>query len=256
MAFWGNLTAAARLAWDYVGFTREPLTLEQSVQLVREHLARREEHFLANLERVVVNNPRSPYRRLFEYAGCELGDVRHSVQQHGLEGALQRLQQAGVYLTYEEFKGGRETVRGSKRFHLQEQDFDNPLVRAQLISRSGGTTGRSTSSTPRSTVHRRREQQDIAVLNRSWSPSFTDSSLGRCSSRYHRLHAAGPSYEATSTHSGTLVLAHSHWGRFGAHARHRRPAGPAGVGASDGLSLLASGARALGPGPPGSPLDD
>ena len=73
MAFWGNLTSGARLAWDYVGFVREPLTIEQSVQLVRERLARREEYFLTNLERVVFNNPKSPYRRLFAYAGCELG---------------------------------------------------------------------------------------------------------------------------------------------------------------------------------------
>ena len=109
MAFWGNLTVGARPAWDFVGYVREPLTLEQSVELMREHLARREERFLANLERVVFNNTRSPYRGLFAYAGCDLGDIRHSVQQHGLEGALRRLQAAGVYLT------STRSSRGSRR---------------------------------------------------------------------------------------------------------------------------------------------
>ena len=146
MSIFANIRSAARLAWGLRSLVRHPFTLEQCVQMVRERLARREDHFLDNVERLIFRHPASPYRLLFDLAGCELGDVAAILRTDGLDGTLERLREAGIYLTYEEFKGKKETVRGGKTFLFHESDFNNPLVRATVTARSGGTVGPSTSS--------------------------------------------------------------------------------------------------------------
>ncbi|MBI4213654.1 MAG: hypothetical protein HY534_05025 [Chloroflexi bacterium] len=131
------------MAWDLVGFLKAPMSPSQCIALVKGQLVRREGNLLHVIESLVFHNPRSPYLPLLRYAGCELGDVRAMVQKEGVEGALRRLQEAGVYLTYEEFKGRTEIVRGSRRFHFRERDFDNPAVRAHFRTSSSGSTGQS-----------------------------------------------------------------------------------------------------------------
>lgn len=137
----GNLISGARVGADLAGFLRHTMTREQAVELVRRQLARRDVLFLESLERSVFRNPRSPYLRLLNAAGLGLEDVRRLVLQQGLEGALGRLQERGVYLSYEEFKGRREVVRDGLRFQCQERDFDNPSGRPQITASTGGTTG-------------------------------------------------------------------------------------------------------------------
>lgn len=66
------------------------------------------------------------------------------VGEHGLEGALSHLAASGVYVTFDEFKGRREAVRGSARFAFAEADFDNPLLAPHFEVRSGGTRGPAT----------------------------------------------------------------------------------------------------------------
>src|SRR5436190_10251825 len=99
-----------------------PLTLEGSIALVKDHLAHREDWFLSNAERLVYSRPDSPWAALLGHAGCELDDLRLSVRRLGLEGALHELREAGVYLTYEEFKGKRVVVGGGRTFHFKERD--------------------------------------------------------------------------------------------------------------------------------------
>ena len=140
-----NAAAAARLSWDFLRIFHRPRSFEESFALVRAQLPRRDDLFLRWVERHVYENSGSPYRPLLDLAGCEYRDLERSVRQDGLEGALRRLKANGVYFTYEEFKGHTTLVRGSLTLELDNTAFDNPTVSAHIVSRSGGTTGRSVS---------------------------------------------------------------------------------------------------------------
>ena len=104
----------------------------------------RDQAFLRMVEGAVFGHPLSPYLRLFRAAGCELGDVKKLVAEEGVEGTLQHLRRAGIYVTFEEFKGRTPAVRGSQAFAFQDRDFDNPLITAHFHSSSGGTHGAPT----------------------------------------------------------------------------------------------------------------
>jgi hypothetical protein len=134
----------ARLARDFPGFLRMPVTVETAATLVRARLERREDSFIRMAERMIYPHPRSPYLQLLRAAGCEFGDLKTLVDREGLDRALVRLADAGVYLTFDEFKGRREAVRGRQRFAFAEADFDNPWGRQHFEIRSGGTRGPGT----------------------------------------------------------------------------------------------------------------
>lgn len=61
------------------------------------------------------------------------------VRQQGLEPTLEALRDAGVYVSFEEFKGYKETVRGGQTFRFTQRDFDNPFRGAELKVLTGGT---------------------------------------------------------------------------------------------------------------------
>src|SRR5215468_5698283 len=92
---------------------------------VHERMARRTDNFLRLVERSVYGVPRSPYLALLKLAGCELGDLRALVHDKGLEGALLELRTAGVYVSYEEFKGRKPIVRDGFMLPVTPRDFDN-----------------------------------------------------------------------------------------------------------------------------------
>jgi hypothetical protein len=131
----------ARFGRGLARFLAEPITPEQAHRIIAGRLERREASFLTMLERTVFRYPRSPYRRLFQAAGCELDDVRDLVAQHGVDGALRRLRHAGVFVEFEEFKGTKPAVRGSRTFRFLSSDFDNPLVHPHYVVPSGGSRG-------------------------------------------------------------------------------------------------------------------
>jgi hypothetical protein len=144
MSLFGQAAAYWRLAWGLKGFLREPLTLEQSREIIRQGLQNREQSLLVMVKRTIFDNEASPYLKLFELAGCEYGDLEKMVRSDGVEAALHKLGEAGVYLSYEEFKGKKEVVRGGKVFKFKESDFDNPFLVRHLeasssASRSAGT---------------------------------------------------------------------------------------------------------------------
>jgi hypothetical protein len=122
-------------------FLAEPITPEQAWRAILTRLARREETFLGLLESAVFGYARSPYRKLFPAAGCELGDVCALVAREGLEPTLVRLRDAGVFVSFEEYKGATPAVRGSQTFHFLENDFDNPLLRPAYLASTGGSRG-------------------------------------------------------------------------------------------------------------------
>jgi hypothetical protein len=140
-----DLGKLARVTRDFPSFLRTPIDPAQAARVIEERLATRAERFMGLAERTIYRNPASPYRRLLEAAGCELGDLERLIAREGLEGTLAALLRSGVYLTFDEFKGRREVVRGSLRLLCAEETFDNPLVAPHIEAWSGGTRSPGTS---------------------------------------------------------------------------------------------------------------
>jgi len=141
MGILSDIHGLIRLAYNLKPFLREPLSVEGAKAYVQERLCNRDALFVKMVERAVFANPRSPYLKLFRMAGCGLGDVSTLVKNEGVEGALERLLQAGIYVTFEEFKGRAAARRGSQTFEWNDADFDNPAIRTHFNSTSGGTRG-------------------------------------------------------------------------------------------------------------------
>jgi hypothetical protein len=134
----------ARLARDLPRYLRSPMSPETAKQRFRDGLATRAQRLSTIVERGIYGYSRSPYLKLLRAAGCELGDFKSLLSRDGVEQTLSHLADRGVYLTYEELKGHRETVRGSQRIEFRQQDFDNPLVRPHVLLYTGGSGGRPT----------------------------------------------------------------------------------------------------------------
>jgi hypothetical protein len=137
-----------KAAFAYAGFLRglpaflrQRLTEADARAIVQRRLAERQSNFLASLERAVFDNEGSPYHKLMNVAGCSPGDVRELVAAEGVEGTLRALREAGVYVSFEEFKGTRPIVRGSQRVDVRPEEFDNPRVSHYHAVSTGGSTG-------------------------------------------------------------------------------------------------------------------
>jgi hypothetical protein len=66
------------------------------------------------------------------------------VRLNGIEATLDKLYQAGVYLSIDEFKGRKETIRGSQRFYFDNKHFDNPYLAGHMEGSSSGTRSSGT----------------------------------------------------------------------------------------------------------------
>jgi hypothetical protein len=132
---------AIRLLRDLPPFLRTQLTFEEARARVQQRLARREQRFLDLVQKTIYEYPRSPYLRLLRHAGCEPGDFKALVPREGIEGTLTILARQGVYLTFDELKGRRVTVRGSARFTFAPQDLDHPTMVPHWMAYTGGTGG-------------------------------------------------------------------------------------------------------------------
>ncbi len=122
-------------------FLRRRLTLDEARDTVRRQIESREQRFLRILERSVYAYPASPYLALLQMAGCDFGDVQEMVQRKGLEETLRALREAGVFVTFEEFKGRKPIVRHGREIPVQARDFDNPVARRDFAYQTGGSTG-------------------------------------------------------------------------------------------------------------------
>jgi hypothetical protein len=131
----------ARLPFALRRFSQHRLTLDEAEAIVRERMEHREENFLRIVERCIYGCPASPYRPLLAQARCGLGDLRALVSQKGVEGALRDLRGAGVYVTYEEFKGRKPIIRDGIELKVAARDFDNPFAHHDLMLETGGSTG-------------------------------------------------------------------------------------------------------------------
>ena len=131
--------ATARYLGQLARFLRRPLHASEARFQIETMRGRRAQSFLALLERGVYANPRSPYRALLARAAIGADDVARAVRRDGVEGALERLYEAGVTLSLEEFKGRRPIVRPGLELHARPEDFDNPLVARVLAAQTGGS---------------------------------------------------------------------------------------------------------------------
>jgi hypothetical protein len=144
MSLLADLKMYARFAWGLRGFLRHTITLEEAKAIVRQRMAEREANFLRLVEKGIFGYPRSPYLPLLKLAQVELGDIQNMVRDKGLEDTLQALREAGVYVTFQEFKGRKPIVRDGQVIPVQARDFDNPYLKPYYLTQSGGTTSAGT----------------------------------------------------------------------------------------------------------------
>ena len=147
MSIISDMVKYSRLAFGLRGFLRGTITLEESKQAITTRLQNRERHFLSLVQKGIYQNPKSPYLKLLQVAGCEFGDIESLVNREGIETTLQKLLAEGVYLSWEEFKGKREVVRGDSHFRFEERDFDNPFLPIYYQAQSSGSRSVGTRTT-------------------------------------------------------------------------------------------------------------
>lgn len=133
-----------RFAFGLRGFLRDPINAEWSWEVTRHRLAHREKNLLTVAKKCIYENERSPYLKLLRLAGCEYGDFEKMVCSDGIECALHKIREEGVYITIEEFKGRQEVARGGQVFRFRESDFDNPCQAGHLEASSGASRSAGT----------------------------------------------------------------------------------------------------------------
>ena len=80
------------------------------------------------MKKGIYGYKKSPYLKLLNLAQCEFPDIEQMVRTKGIEPTLRKLKEEGVYISFEEFKARKPTVRSGKTFHFKEADFDNPYL--------------------------------------------------------------------------------------------------------------------------------
>lgn len=140
--FTSTAKAYLNFALGLRSFLREKFTPDNIKETIRHELANREGNFLSTIRTNIFDHPTSPYLPLLDRAKITYGDIEELVAQHGLEGALSELYDAGVYVTFEELKGRIPIKRGDLEYHVDNSDFDSPNLRESFITQSGGSTGK------------------------------------------------------------------------------------------------------------------
>ena len=134
----------ARMAAGFRRFARTPLTREEAHAIVQRQLDRREETFLRLARRTIFDHPASPYGQLLRWAGCGPGDLEAEVRRRGLEPTLERLRDAGVSVSLDEFKSRTPICRQGLTIETCEADFDlRQPGSARITGRTSGSSGRS-----------------------------------------------------------------------------------------------------------------
>ncbi len=134
----------SRFAWGLRGFLRHPITLDEARAMIEQRMAEREANFLRLIERGIFAYPKSPYLPLMKLAGCEIGDIKNLLRARGLDKTLHSLRDAGVYISFEEFKGRKPVVRGGQIIPINAHSFDNPFLSSSYKTETSGTTGAQT----------------------------------------------------------------------------------------------------------------
>lgn len=126
------------------GFLEDTLNSQECIRGIKERMVNREENFLKTLKKCIYEYHKSPYLKLLKAAKIDYEGVKSSVATSGIEGALQLLENEGIYLSLDEVKGRKDTVRKNLRVRFNESDFNNPFTSPAFYIRSGGTMSRGT----------------------------------------------------------------------------------------------------------------
>jgi hypothetical protein len=131
---------AARLVGGLPRFLRQPrLGAAAGRRILESGLRRRSQIFLELVRRGVYEHAASPYLPLLRQAGITYDDCARLVGEHGIERMLDRLYDAGVHVTLDEFKGRRPIQRGRLTVATEGRAFDNPLLTRHYEARTGGS---------------------------------------------------------------------------------------------------------------------
>jgi hypothetical protein len=144
MRILSDIKAYGRFAWGFRDFLENPLSLEDAKAILRQGLRERETNFLNLVEHGIYGYPNSPYLSLLKLARCELGDIQNMVKNNGLENTLRTLREAGVYVSFEEFKCRKPIERNGKSISVTMRDFDNPLLSRHFEVRTSQSRGLGT----------------------------------------------------------------------------------------------------------------
>lgn len=139
-------TRLARLGLTLRGFLASRIDLETARAQLRQRMDDRESNFLRTVSRLVHDVPSSPYSELLRWAGCTPGDLEQTVRSQGVDRTLELLRDAGVYVTFAEFRGRAPIVRNGLELPARADAFDNPLVRGGAMA--GSTSGSSSAPRP------------------------------------------------------------------------------------------------------------
>jgi len=137
----GDLEMLRRYVGGIRRFLKDPLTPADCRRIVDEAEKGRDDNFLLLLRRAIYGNPRSPYLPLLTHARAEYGDIEKDVRANGVEAATKRLQEAGVRLDFDEFKGNKRIERAGLSFAAKAESFDNPILTRDFEVESGGSSG-------------------------------------------------------------------------------------------------------------------
>jgi len=139
-----NLLLSGRFLLRLPIHLRRRLSLDEALRRQQDRLATREARFVAILQHSVFGFPASPYRFLFDQAGCCFGDVVRLIENDGIEETLRALSLAGIYVTSDEFKGRTDLRRGNAIFPSSSHRFYNPRISPALSASSGGSRSSGT----------------------------------------------------------------------------------------------------------------
>ena len=120
-----------------------------------------------NLQQVVFDRPAHPYRQMFQLAGCTHQDLAGLIARNGLESALRKIRDEGVYLSQAEFKGTKPIVRAGREVAAPYGSFANPLAGGTIRTVSSGSRGKP-AATHRSPAFLRDEEALHDVVTREF----------------------------------------------------------------------------------------
>ena len=120
-------------------FLNNRFTIDEARAIQDRQLRDRPQQFLRFMQKGIYGYPDHPVHQLLQHAGCTYGDLAMLVERDGVEEALRRLLENGVYLTVDEFKGRRPAVRGSATIDVGPNRLRNPLAAFHIPGRSGGS---------------------------------------------------------------------------------------------------------------------
>lgn len=206
-------------------FMKERIEPEEALALtwttLQDRMARREENFLNLAERGIFEYARSPFLRILSGKKIAFDDLKKWVEKDGLEAALVKLKDEGIYFTVDEFKGNVPVERNGERFTVKEKDFDNPYLKAAYEVRSGATRSAGTRIRIDFDYLVQRSMYDVFLLNlhgcleapiANWFPVFPGAPGINSSLRFARIGNPPKKWFSQVDHKHLKVNWEKRWG--------------------------------------------